>query len=257
MNVDPATVAISAPAEPAAPPNGTPPTVVLSPELRASIDRQVQEAVTKARREEKEKLYATLEEDRQKRQAAEKELEELKNKLADQQAQGDPVTRTQKEMISQLQQQIERLTRDLELQRQQMEDARKRAEDEAHKQSLEAYKNRRLRELSEARIGVIADMLGGNSEQEIEQSIERAAAVYRRIVEQADADKLANRAAVPLAGSPSSGPTTGVPTQPPGPRQELTAAQINSMSPEEYARHREEVLKSSGVPVSERLVPRR
>lgn len=234
---------VEPPTEPPAPPPPAPaepqPTAVLTPELRQQIDREKDEAVREAKAQEKEKLYGTIEELKGSNKQFETKLEAALKELGELKESGDG--RTQKQRIAELEQEVS-------LMKEQMETANTLQERETARLRAETYKERRLAELSNTNTGFIPELVGGDTEQEIEESIERATAAYATATGTHQAIEQATREATPLAGS-GSGPTSAAPSAAPSGAEELSASDIRNMSTEEYKRRREEIHAATGVQV--------
>jgi hypothetical protein len=104
-------------------------------------------------------------------------------------------------------------------------------ENEGRKKDLALYKEKALKEAGD---DLILDLVGGETEQEIDESIERAKTRYSEI-----AEKLSTKT------SKETTPEVPKPTSPShsGGVKKLTPEEIAAMSPEEYAKHRESLKK--------------
>ena len=144
-------------------------------QTQAGIDLDTHTAmVEKARADEKAKLYSSLEKAKAdaKKQAEtvaglQKQIEELKT-LTDKDLSAD----------QRLAKQIESLKADIVAERTAREASEKQAASEIQRSNLEAYKHRRLAEVGGE---LIAELVGGNSQEEIEASIMVAHAEYQRL----------------------------------------------------------------------------
>lgn len=225
-------------------PESTPPvenrTVVL-PAAAPTVDitnPQVLAFVEKARQEEKRKLYEDLE-------AKDKELRDLRAKLALKQ---DPAERVAEQALElqALQDKVNTLTATLEADRQ-------AAATRERSLQLQAYLEKRLREESSAGSRLVHALVGGQSEQEIDNSISLAKAEYAAIqAELASTVAVAPTPQAPVGtvvtASPSSFPSVpAAPMQTPeqGPSNSDIQAEIAYLtSPEAvrsglYAKNRE------------------
>lgn len=192
----------------------------------------VKELVQTARKQEKDKLYKSLEQ-------KEAEAKTLAEKLEMAQAaiekfEGDNLTFEQK-----LEKELSSLRKEHETLVKQLQEQTELAEKKARAKELEAYKIAKLREAGEE---IIPELVGGTNEEEIDKSIELAKAKYHEIASkfeaQAEKQKQTSVKSATKVTNPSS---TSV--------QPLTAEEINRMSPEEYAKNRDRILQAlrSGV----------
>lgn len=192
----------------------------------------VKELVQTARKQEKDKLYKSLEQ-------KEAEAKTLAEKLEMAQAaiekfEGDNLTFEQK-----LEKELSSLRKEHETLVKQLQEQTELAEKKAREKELEAYKIAKLREAGEE---IIPELVGGTNEEEIDKSIELAKAKYHEIASkfeaQAEKQKQTSVKSATKVTNPSS---TSV--------QPLTAEEINRMSPEEYAKNRDRILQAlrSGV----------
>ena len=177
---------------------------------------QVKDFIQKVRKQEKDKLYAEIE----KRDAKIRELEEVVKGYKEQlKAKDSSFNETQVELealVKNLQASVEAL------------------KEENRQKALELFKAEKLRDVGDE---IILDLVGGDSEEEIEQSIEYAKAKYQEIAERLmSAKKAKEREDVPKATSPKQ---TSI--------NQLTPEQIAKMSPSEWAKYREEVKKQMGL----------
>lgn len=152
-------------------------------------DVHIEKLLEKVRREEKEKLYPILEEQK-------KTIAELK-KTAEQ---NDANKSDLAQKMADIEQRILNLQAQSEAEKAEISKKAKEAE-------LSAHKERRLRELEQANTGFIPDLIGGNTSEEIDASIEKAQLRYNEIFAQASARQpIANtNRATGTVGSMSSG----------------------------------------------------
>lgn len=136
---------------------------------------QVSKLMEEARSQEKQKLYKTLENKETELTNLKTEIEELKTKLRDK----------ENENLSEveiLQKEIRELNDKHNELQEKFVSEQERAEKEKKDAELAAYKERRLREEGEE---LVTSLVGGNSEEEIEQSIELAKTEYQNIFQKA------------------------------------------------------------------------
>jgi DNA repair exonuclease SbcCD ATPase subunit len=114
-------------------------------------------------------------------------------------------------------------------------------EQERRFQELESYKARRIQEEQESIMPELVEFITGNSEQDIEASISAVAARTSAILSYIQQAIPQNRVrGVPPTGYPPTGPVENMTEQ-----QTYTAADIASMSNEEYAKVRDRLLASA------------
>lgn len=156
-----------------------------------SID--IEDLMSKVRQEEKSKLYpqieklkADLEEKTNKINSylissAEKEetIKELNGKIALLEKEGDAkVAEAKKESSTELEKELEKVRRELEAKNAELQS--KDAEFESYKVSkeLEAYRAEKLKDVDET----VADLVTGNTKEEIDASVEKAKALYEKVL---------------------------------------------------------------------------
>jgi hypothetical protein len=118
-------------------------------------------------------------------------------------------------------------------------------ERERHFQALEQYKANRLAEpeIAQAVMPHLHPYITGTTEQEIEESIARAAQTSSSIIGEFQAYQQQYRQQAP--GVAPTSPSTG-PMEQQGSQQTLSAQQIAALSDAEYARLRPQLLRSAG-----------
>jgi hypothetical protein len=187
----------------------------------------VKALVETARKQEKDKLYKTLEQ-------REQEAKEFKEKFEQAQVAIDKHTTANLTIEERLEAQLEALRGEHEALvttlRQEKEDALKKA---LHAE-LEAYKAEKLRVAGEE---IIPELVGGTTKEEIDQSVETAVAKYHEI-----ASKFETKAKEDKQKAVKS--TTKVVNPSSQTVQPLTAEEIARMSPEEYAKNRDRILEA-------------
>ena len=105
------------------------------------------------------------------------------------------------------------------------------AEKAKAEQALELYRNRAIQSVRDSGADLIDDLVSGNSEAEIDSSIEIAKAKYDEVVAKATAKRETAPVPKPIAPKQEAG------------ARKLTMDEIAKMSPAEYAKHREEIKK--------------
>ncbi len=243
---NPATIAIpeegAPPVEPQQQqPEGQPPTEPTPPTPRVFTEEELE----RARKEEKDKLYPRIQEmqDELKRL---REAEEAKKK-----AQEDAERKTQEEQKRKQEEQME--LRELlskkeqewneRLEKMEQERQRERAimEQERRLTVLSQYRDRKLAENADNIMPELRDMVQGNSEEEIDRSINLVIEKTNRILEQVTAGQQVQRQqqrTVAPTGSPPVGPIE----QNDQAYRTLTPEEIQNMDINEYAKNRDKLL---------------
>lgn len=173
---------------------------------------EVQDFVAKIRKQEKDKLYGEITKRDDKVKGLEKEISELNETLD---AMKDTTDSSQVEMqktVNGLKKTVEDLKNDVK------------------RKELDLYKEKALKEAGE---DLILDLVGGDTEEEIKESIEKAKKKYKEIEERV-ATK--NSKPVPKATNPKQESV-----------KQLTQEEIAKMSPQEWAEHRANVKKQLGL----------
>lgn len=185
----------------------------------------VKELVQNARKQEKDKLYKTLEQ----REKEAKELQEQLQQAMEALKKYEEQNLTAEEKV---QRELEKLRKEHDELVQALQREKEEAERKARKAELERYKAEKLREAGNE---IIPELVGGDSEEEIDASIERAKAKYQEIAQQFEAKLKQTQTAQIKDAFHSTNPAGGN-------IKPLTAEEIRRMSPEEYAKHREQIL---------------
>lgn len=201
--------------------------------------------IERVRKEEKDKLYSRIEEMqtelkamREAEEARKRVVEEDEARKAEEQRKAREEEMTLKELLAQKEQEWNE-----RLQRMEEERSRERAilEQERRFNQLQEYRRRRVDEEAENIMPELRDMVSGNSEEEIEQSLSTLKERTARILEQVAG--IAQNQRQQLRGTAP----TGIP--PAGPIEEndqghrtLTAADISGMDINEYAKNRDRLL---------------
>lgn len=175
---------------------------------------EVQDFIAKIRKQEKDKLYTEL-------GKKDKKIKDLEGEIL--------LAKEQQEAIKEgtLNEQDTLHSTVKELQ-----DKMKNLEDEVKRKELELFKEKALKKAGD---DLIIDLVGGDTEEEITNSIELAKTRYQEIVEKAKAKKEGKP--VPKATNPAQAPSI----------KSLTPEEINKMTPKEWAEHREMVKKQMGL----------
>jgi len=208
------------------------------------LSQNIEDRISKARKEEKEKLYASLEKQKQEKEEADKrakeledrlkKLEEEKKKLDDANSDGDKKKKNADEIADVEKRILERVAKaEQEAAATKLEAEQKVAalQKELEHKDLEAYKAKKL---AEAGNTVVVELVSGATKEEIDNSIVRAQQAKARIVKEIEAaragagDEIKNRVPTPPGPQANLTQLTGT----------LTADQIRKMSPTEWAQHR-------------------
>ncbi len=219
-------------------PAGTP--VIVQPTAPGGMsEAQVKELVEKARKEEKEKLYSEVDKKKQELKGAQGQLKGMESQI-------ESMENNQTEGYKALEGKVDQLTTALAVQRQETAFKEKEASDTKEKAKLDAFMSARISEIGKENL--IVELVGGNNEEEINQSILIAEARMKTIKEAAEkeaAAKLSNTPTPPITNPGATGPS-GSPGAPPptgGLPVELSAETISKMSTEDYAKHRDQIKK--------------
>lgn len=192
----------------------------------------VKDLVESVRKQEKDKLYKSLE-------TKETEAKELKGQLetalaAIKKQDEDNLTFEQK-----LQLQIDAVTKQhddlvatLRAEKAQAEQDKLDALESARKKALEAYQAEKLRLAGD---DLILELVGGDTEEEIDASIEKAKAKFAEIAEKLGAKNKKNTADDLKNAHRVTNPTSSGVTK-------FTADDVKRMSPEEYAKNRHQIM---------------
>lgn len=187
----------------------------------------VEALVEKARSQEKDKLYKTIE-------AKDDTIKELKEQIKTLQKQLDELGNQNLSKEQVMEKQIKELTETIENLKAEIQAEREKAEKEKREAEFKAYKERRLRELSEQGIEYLPDLIGGDNEEEFEKSIEKSIQRYKELQE--EFEKRLGKSGEKKASTPKT-------TNPAGSQvKALSIEDIRKMTPEEYAKHRAKIL---------------
>lgn len=246
---------ITIPATPA--PAGTPQGLPVAADNLFTIE-QVHEAIEKAREQEKNKLYGRLESLSTDLDTIKKEREEQARLAQEAQAAADAerkrveeqelsakdlLARREDEFAKRLdettrewQERINAVTQDL--------DAHKAALDmERQYQELERFKANLIAQNSDDIMPQLQDLITGNTQEEIQESLARAVAKTQDIL--GSIANVAGAVPQPIKGIPSTGGAPSGPLENATEQQTLTVGDIKSMSMEQYAKVRDRLLAST------------
>lgn len=235
-----------------------------APEAETKAEQQrlfSEEDVQKIRQQEKDKLYKRLEDADTRVKTMEEQLALLSQereaaiKQAEERAKAEAEALRQREMeelsakdllakredefnqrLNQVEEEWGKKFSDLEQQRQAQEAL---LEKERYLQSLESYRQRRLHEEQETIIPELRDLVSGNNEEEIENSIsvlrDRSSAIIESIQQASQPTR--------LRGAPVTAPPTG-PLENQQEYQTMTAEDIRNMPMDQYVKMRERLLNA-------------
>ena len=223
-----------------------------------------EEDINKARQQEKDKLYGRLEEAQNRMKAMEEQLSVLAKereeaiKQAEEKARAEAELQKQRELEElsakdlltkkedEFNQRINTVEQEWAEKFQQLEAERQAQaallEKERALQALEVYRQRRVHEESESIIPELIDLIQGNSEEEIENSIGVLRARSSAIIESIQQASQPTR----LKGAPVTAPPTG-PLENNTEYQTMTADDIRNMPMDQYAKMRERLLQARPV----------
>lgn len=212
--------------EPAVPVAGQPSVI----ELISSTDSAtllksevIQGLLENVRQQEKNKLYKTISERDNTINQLKETISDLQNQLKTKEDMSMEGEKVLLEQIQALKESHDNMMKEMEQER-----------EKARLAKLESYKASKI---AEAQGEIVAGMVRGTTEEEIDASIEVAKAEYQKIVsplkQQVEELGKPQRENAPKPSNPST------PNQ-----MEFTAEQIKAMSPSEYAQYRETLLKN-------------
>lgn len=235
-----------------------------APQAEAKQETQrlfTEDDIQKVRQQEKDKLYKRLEDADLRVKSMEEQLSLLSAereqalKQAEEKARAEAEALRQREMeelsakdlllkkedeftqrINQVEEEWRTKFNELETQRQAQEAL---LEKERYLQSLESYRQRRLQEEQETIIPELRDLVSGNNEEEIENSIailrDRSSAIIESIQQASQPTR--------LKGAPVTAPPTG-PLENQQEYQTMTAEDIRNMPMDQYVKMRERLLQA-------------
>ena len=198
-------------------------------ETRVYSQEQVNELLGRVRREEKDKIYPKLEALKAEKKDLETELEELRKKVAAQ----SETPNEQPEKPPEVENEVESLKEALaNLKKTYMADLAKLS------QAIVETKLNAAKEKVALKYGdqIIPELISGETPEEIEASAEKAHQKYLEIFSKAEAKVKEGLAFPPADGGEPARTGTSL---------EELLKQVDSMSPEEYAMKRDEILRNA------------
>lgn len=202
-------------------------------ELLSTVDKSVllkseviQNLLETARKQEKDKLYKTVEGKENTIKQLNDTITDLQNQLKTKEELSMESEKALLEQIQAMKEAQDKLIKDMEKEREQ-----------ARLAEVQAY---RTQKIAEANGELVEALVKGNTKEEIDASIEVAKAEYQKIVA-----PLKQKVEELEKPSKSSAPKPSSPSTPP--LMEFNLEQIKAMSPSEYAKYRENLLASIRV----------
>lgn len=208
----------------------TPPNDATAPKAGITEEEAIRR-VEKARREEKDKLYAQLEAEKAKQRTIELDMAKLTAQLEEMKASASGKSEVEARLKEAQDKQSE-LVLKLNLIQEQYETKIKEYEDKTKKIELDAYRERVIREAGNK---ILPELVTGDSKEAIDNSVAKARQRYAEIEEQVKTGKIVENKNTP--------PPPGLDGNP-GNRQnvkqadELTFEELSKLSPEERERIR-------------------
>lgn len=189
------------------------------------------------RKQEKDKLYPEI----TRRDAAIKELQdkldETLNTFRAKEEEGIAEQKSLLEVIQSLKQGQDELKNQMQRDKEEMER-------EKHLAMLDAYRERRIREVTNAGHGIILELITGDSPEEIDASIERAMATYSQVAEK---ERQAVMRQMEESQKGKNSPFFPVTNPAHQPSEEVTAKTIRDVSDADWGKVREEVKRKLGL----------
>lgn len=192
--------------------------------------------VEAARKQEKDKLYKSIEAKDGQIKALAEEKDILENQLKDKESANMEDSKQLQELIQGLQQQQADLLAQLERQKEEAELERQLAVKEKAEAELKAYKAEAIHLAGD---DLIIELVGGNSKEEIDASIEKAKAKFAEIEAKVAEKNKEVRKQEKITN------TTRVTAPPSSSVQPLTMEQIKSMSRDEYEKNRPAIMEAA------------
>lgn len=216
---------------------------------------EVNEMIERARTQEKDKLYPTIQQTDERAKAMEKELKDLKKFRESQEKEAaarqkaiDDAKRAAEEAEMSAKELLDRRNAefDARLAEIQAQNEQRVAimEQEIKFNQIQAYAQRRVMEESQNIVPELIDFVTGNTPEEIEASIELMKTKSAAIAEAAKGARMQQQRQMPGI-APTSGTNGVTPLDQPGDRQ-VTAEDIRGMSMQEFAALRKRINMPSG-----------
>ena len=229
-------------------------TIGLETETTKAQKFYTDEDLARVRSQEKDKLYPEIERLKEQVALLSKEKEEKAARKAAEAADEEAKQRAKLEEELDAKGLVELKTRELqeqlERERQEREHAFALLEKERTFADLQAYRQQLVEQEREAIIPDLLDLIQGNTREEIQASVEGLKARSERILE--SAQSAMQNARKEMRGASTNAPTAG-PLESNMESRQFTAADIQAMSVNEYAKYRDKLMsdrargKSSGL----------
>lgn len=223
-------------------------------EVSTAPSKYTAEDIAKARAQEKAKLYPQVEKLQEelaalKQKEAEREAKEAERKAARAAREAEAAAERKKQEEAELEvrellaKKEQEFQSQLEKERQEREAAFKLLEKEREFQELQAYRQQRLEQERDNIIPELIDLISGNSQDEIEQSIlglkERSAKIFDSVAQ------VAQQSRKEMVGTRITSPASG-PLDNDSDSRTYSPNDISSMSMADYAKNRAKLLGSTG-----------
>lgn len=209
------------------------PTATIPAPTSAPLDATTGALIERVRKEEKAKLYDTM-------QRLEARIEELQKPAS-------PTTSPAADPA--LTEQVKALQRQLVISEERYNALLENERNSRAKLQLDLYTERKINELRASGTGFIPRLITGNSIAEIDAAIIESVKIYAEIHQTGAVSAEAKLKGTPLAAGTSSGPRGADNTPPPanpGLGEEISAEAIANMSTQDWARERERLLQKAG-----------
>lgn len=214
------------------PPTPIPPT----PDADLIKNPAVRSLVEAARKQEKDKLYKTIDAKDEQLKTLTIRIEDLEKQLKDKESVDMEEIKDLKEQITLMQQQQADLLKAMADQKELADKEKAEATEAARKAELKAYREAKLRETGDE---LILDLVKGDTEEEIDNSIELAKQKYSDIVAKVEGARKGPDKQERLNNTPRV-------TNPPGnSAQPMTLEAVRKMSNEDYAKNRSAILEAA------------
>lgn len=201
----------------------------------------------KVREQEKNKLYPKIEDLKTNLSKAEQKAKDLESRLTSLETEKQKLEDSKLSDTEKTQRDIAVLTNKIEEITRQHSDSVSKLQEDVRKSALEAY---RVKAISAAGPGIIPSMINGDNKEAIDAAIEMSKSEFQRIRETvrtefntlSDAEKANEAARRTAAAAALPVPPVTSPASASGSVVDL-AKSVSSMTSEEYARHRADILK--------------
>lgn len=205
------------------------------------------EDMAKARQQEKDKLYAQIEEMRQEIERVKQERQEREQREAAQRAEQKEAERTKREEEMDVRQLLTQRETEWERRFREMQEERERDkaifERENAFRAVQDYRTERLTAEADNIMPELRDLVAGNTQEEIDASIENLKDRTNRILQQVASAQQQQHQQMP--GTKVTSPPVG-PVEEQAQYETLTPEDIRNMSIAEYSKRRNQLLGAAG-----------